>query len=70
LSGDDWASAHHARIVYAGEKCLLEDLKSTNGTFLMISQPTLLRRGSLQKPDTCDVVLIGSYLIRVIEERV
>jgi FHA domain len=70
LSGDAWVSAHHARIVYSGEKCLLEDLESTNGTFLMIREPTPLRRGSPQKPDTCDVVLIGGYLIRVIEERV
>ncbi len=70
LSGDDWASSHHARIVYSSDKCLLEDLKSTNGTFLMIRESTPLQRGSPQKPDTFDVVLIGGYLIRVIEERV
>ena len=68
LNGDDWVSSHHARIVYLGEKCLLEDMKSTNGSFLMISDSTPLKRGSPQKPETGDVVLIGGYMIRVIEE--
>lgn len=70
LSGDDWVSLHHAHIVYSSEKCLLEDLKSTNGTFLKICEATPLKRGSPKQPDACDVVLIGGYLIRVIEERV
>jgi hypothetical protein len=35
----------------------------------MIHKPTPLQRGSRQEADTCDVVLIGGYLIRVIEER-
>jgi hypothetical protein len=70
LSGDDWVSSQHARIIYAGDKCLLEDLKSTNGTFVMIPGSTSLQPGLPQKPDTGDVILIGGYLIRVIEERV
>lgn len=68
LSGDAWVSSSHARIKYSGDACMLEDMKSTNGTFLMIRESTRLRPGSPQKPDASDVVLIGGYLIRVIEE--
>jgi pSer/pThr/pTyr-binding forkhead associated (FHA) protein len=69
LTGDGWVSSRHARIFFNKEKCLLEDLKSTNGTFLMLNGPTPLRRGSPQSPDAGDVVWVGGYLIRVVEER-
>lgn len=69
LTGDDWASSEHARIYFAGGKCWLEDTKSTNGTFLQIGEPVQIQPGSAPRPDTGDVVVIGGYMIRVVEER-
>ena len=46
---DTFASAHHARVYLASSNCWLEDLKSTNGTFVndkRIDVPVRLSRGS------------------------
>ena len=69
LTGDDWASSEHARLFFASGKCWLEDTKSTNGTFIQINETVLIQRGTALKPDSGDVVVIGGYLIRVVEER-
>lgn len=45
---DDYASSHHARLVPDGDTWLLEDLSSTNGTYLAsvkVSRPTLVAVG-------------------------
>ena len=67
LTGDDWTSARHARLLFVGGKCLLEDLKSTNGTFVTLNERIPLRHGLARRPDSIDVILIGQYLIRVVE---
>jgi pSer/pThr/pTyr-binding forkhead associated (FHA) protein len=43
--GDDYASTHHARFVPRGDQWLVEDLGSTNGTYLdrtKVTGPTLV----------------------------
>jgi hypothetical protein len=67
LAGDEWVSLRHARILPADDKWWIEDLESTNGTFLIIDGRTPLRRGTRQ-PATGDELLVGGYKIRVIGE--
>ncbi|MDT9593043.1 FHA domain-containing protein [Nocardioides zeae] len=46
---DDYASTRHARIVPSGEQWFVEDLGSTNGTYVgsaRVSQPTTLTLGT------------------------
>jgi hypothetical protein len=46
--GDDYASTHHARFIPHGDQWLVEDLGSTNGTYLdrtKVSGPTLVPLG-------------------------
>jgi pSer/pThr/pTyr-binding forkhead associated (FHA) protein len=46
--GDDYASTHHARFVPRGDQWLVEDLGSTNGTYLdrtKVTGPTLVPLG-------------------------
>ncbi|MEI2810977.1 MAG: FHA domain-containing protein [Nocardioides sp.] len=46
---DDYASTRHARIAASGDQWFVEDLGSTNGTYLgatRITQPTTLAAGS------------------------
>lgn len=46
---DDYASSHHARLVPGGEAWLLEDLGSTNGTYLgpdKVVEPTRVPLGA------------------------
>lgn len=46
---DDYASTRHARIVRSGDQWFVEDLGSTNGTYLgsrRITQPTVISVGS------------------------
>lgn len=46
---DDYASTRHARIVRSGDQWFVEDLGSTNGTYLgtrRITQPTVVTAGS------------------------
>jgi pSer/pThr/pTyr-binding forkhead associated (FHA) protein len=45
----------------------LEDLKSTNGTFVRITARRLLRTGRAEQPETIDVLLVGGVLIRIVE---
>ena|SRR5690348_4346942 len=46
---DDYASTRHARIVRSGDQWFVEDLGSTNGTYLgtrRLTQPTVVSTGS------------------------
>ncbi|MGN6722054.1 MAG: FHA domain-containing protein FhaB/FipA [Marmoricola sp.] len=46
---DDYASTRHARIVRSGDQWFVEDLGSTNGTYLgtrRLTQPTVVSAGS------------------------
>ena len=46
---DDYASTRHARIVRSGDQWFVEDLGSTNGTYLgtrRLTQPTVVTAGS------------------------
>jgi len=49
-------SGHHARIFHDGDRFIVEDLKSKNGTF--VNDKLVLTRRSLQ---TGDVVLVGKH---------
>jgi len=71
LAGDELVSGEHARVYFSGAGCFLEDLKSTNGTFLGVPKGEIreVERGTVGRPDAGDVVAIGNYLICVIEER-
>ncbi len=69
LTGDEWVSGEHARVFLQGDRFFLEDLKSTNGTFLQILDELKIERGIVRSDDSGDHVAIGGYLIRVIEER-
>jgi pSer/pThr/pTyr-binding forkhead associated (FHA) protein len=68
LAGDNWVSAKqaHARIWSKDGKFWIEDLQSTNGTYLVISGRTKLRRGSAQYPETAEEIFVGGFKIRVI----
>lgn len=67
LSGDEWVSQRHACLSFSDGSCWLEDLKSTNGTFLILTDRTPLRRGTARSPESGDEILVGPYKIRVIE---
>ncbi len=69
LAGDDLASRRHARLVLIDGHCMLEDLGSTNGTFIILKGRVPMRRGIAGKPDSLDEFLIGQYGIRVVELR-
>jgi pSer/pThr/pTyr-binding forkhead associated (FHA) protein len=46
---DDYVSTRHARIAQSGDQWFIEDLGSTNGTYIgshRLTQPTLLQLGS------------------------
>jgi pSer/pThr/pTyr-binding forkhead associated (FHA) protein len=67
LAGDEWVSQRHARLWCTDGKCWIEDQESTNGTFLIITGRTPLRRGSSLSQATCDEILVGGFKIRVID---
>ncbi|OJW12933.1 MAG: hypothetical protein BGO49_20555 [Planctomycetales bacterium 71-10] len=69
LTGDEWVSGEHARVYLSGGKCFLEDLKSTNGTFLQVLDEMEIERGSVLRPDSGDIIALGGYMVRVVEER-
>ncbi len=61
-------------------KCLIEDAGSTNGTFVEVSEPTPIHPGKIgsnplrqanpaRSGDDSDVILVGSYFLRVVDER-
>jgi pSer/pThr/pTyr-binding forkhead associated (FHA) protein len=68
LAGDEWVSLRHARVFLADGKWWIEDLESTNGTYLIIRGRAPLRRGTTRHPASGDELLVGGYKIRVIEE--
>jgi pSer/pThr/pTyr-binding forkhead associated (FHA) protein len=68
LAGDEWVSLRHARIFRADGQWWLDDLESTNGTYLIVKGRTPLRRGTTRNPDSGDELLVGKYKIRVVEK--
>jgi pSer/pThr/pTyr-binding forkhead associated (FHA) protein len=60
LTGDDFASARHARIELRGDGIWVQDLDSTNGTFVNGS-----RVAGAQRLDLGDVLRVGETDLRV-----
>ena len=58
---DLYMSTAHARIIVKGDQYLVEDLASTNGTFVRIRKRVLTRNG--------DTLLIGKQLLRVLAQQ-
>lgn len=58
---DSLASRRHARITREGETCLLEDLGSSNGTFLLTGEPIL--NPTAVRPDT--IFRVGGVWFRL-----
>ena len=63
LGGDEFASARHARIEVRGDGAWVQDLESTNGTFVNGS-----RVAGAQRLDAGDVLRVGETDLRVEEE--
>lgn len=59
IANDEYVSRRHARIFQANEMLFLEDLNSSNGTFLRPRRPIILEAG--------DEILIGTSLFRLEE---
>jgi hypothetical protein len=64
LEGDDFASARHARIESRGDGVWVQDLDSTNGTY--VNGARVL---GAQRLDPGDVLRVGETDLRVEEER-
>jgi Inner membrane component of T3SS, cytoplasmic domain len=62
LGGDEFASARHARIEVRGDGVWVQDLDSTNGTYVNGS-----RVAGAQRLDTGDVLRVGETDLRVEE---
>jgi hypothetical protein len=62
LSGDEFASARHARIELRGDGVWVQDLESTNGTFVNGA-----RVAGAQRVDDGDVVRVGATDLMVEE---
>jgi pSer/pThr/pTyr-binding forkhead associated (FHA) protein len=58
LPDDDWVSGQHAQIRREGDRFLLEDLRSRNGTFVRLDGPTAVASG--------DILLVGRVLLRIV----
>ena len=58
---DEWISSHHARIAISGERYILQDLRSTNGTFMVYGETrTRLEQGQTQELLADNTVQFGS----------
>src|SRR5207245_9496881 len=62
LEGDEFASARHARIEVRGDGAWVQDLDSTNGTYVKGA-----RVAGAQRLDAGDVVRVGETDLRVEE---
>jgi hypothetical protein len=63
LTGDDFASARHARIEARGDGVWVQDLESTNGTYVNGSRVV-----GAQRLDPGDVLRVGETDLRVEED--
>jgi pSer/pThr/pTyr-binding forkhead associated (FHA) protein len=63
LEGDEFASARHARIEVRADGVWVQDLESTNGTYVNGSRVV-----GAQRLDTGDVLRVGETDLRVEEE--
>ena len=57
ISSDDYVSRRHAKLVRDGDRVILEDAGSSNGTFCRVRRPVVLEPG--------DEFMVGSSLLRV-----
>jgi pSer/pThr/pTyr-binding forkhead associated (FHA) protein len=55
---DQYMSTTHARIMFQGGEYFVDDVGSTNGTFVRIRKRVLVREG--------DTVMVGSQLLRIL----
>jgi pSer/pThr/pTyr-binding forkhead associated (FHA) protein len=60
FADDPYLSRTHARLILHSPRCVLEDLNSTNGTFVRIRERQIL--------DVDDTVLVGSQFLRVLAD--
>ncbi len=60
FADDPYLSRLHARLILHAPRCVLEDLNSTNGTFVRIRERQIL--------DVDDTVLVGSQFLRVLAD--
>ena len=63
LSGDDFASARHARIESRGDGVWVQDLESTNGTYVNGA-----RVAGAQRLDAGDILRVGETDLRIEED--
>jgi FHA domain-containing protein len=63
LDGDEFASARHARIEVRGDGVWVQDLDSTNGTYVNGS-----RVAGAQRLDPGDLLRVGETDLRIVEE--
>ena len=63
LAGDEFASARHARIEVRGDGVWVQDLESTNGTYINGSRVV-----GAQRVDAGDVLRVGETDLRVEED--
>ena len=57
MMGDEYLSRHHTKLVARDGQVFLEDLGSSNGTFLKIRHPVAIEIG--------DEILVGTCLLRL-----
>jgi pSer/pThr/pTyr-binding forkhead associated (FHA) protein len=67
LGPDRVASRLHARVFLRGDRFYLEDMASSNGTFVRIEGRTTIKPGSNHSRVGGDELLIGAVLVRVME---
>jgi two-component system, cell cycle response regulator len=57
---DNFCSRKHALLFWENKKCMIKDLKSTNGTFVndkRISKPTILTEGDIVRLGTTKIII-------------
>ena len=61
IPSDEYVSRQHARVFISDGKIILEDLGSSNGTYLRVHQPVSVEPG--------DEILVGASVLRIEEAR-
>jgi pSer/pThr/pTyr-binding forkhead associated (FHA) protein len=58
LPHDEWVSGSHAQVRHDSGRFFLEDLQSTNGTFIQLREPTPIKAN--------DILMVGRVLLRIV----